>query len=88
MAFVVVYDASVPYGNTLRDLLIRIAQTGRATPGVPSFSVSLGQDGRRLDPPAVTRPDESRQMPPTRVHADGVGQAAVRAARRRGRCRR
>lgn len=28
MAFVVVYDASVLYGNTLRDLLIRIAQTG------------------------------------------------------------
>src|SRR6266702_3728625 len=28
MAFIVVYDASVLYGNTLRDLLIRIAQTG------------------------------------------------------------
>ncbi|MDA0637176.1 hypothetical protein OUY22_27560 [Nonomuraea sp. MCN248] len=26
MAFVVVYDANVLYGNTLRDLLIRIAQ--------------------------------------------------------------
>jgi predicted nucleic acid-binding protein len=29
MAFVVVYDANVLYGNTLRDLLIRIAMTGR-----------------------------------------------------------
>lgn len=28
MAFVVVYDASALYGNSLRDLLIRIAQTG------------------------------------------------------------
>ena len=28
MAFIVVYDASVLYGNSLRDLLIRIAQTG------------------------------------------------------------
>jgi hypothetical protein len=28
MAFTVVYDASVLYGNTLRDLLIRVAQTG------------------------------------------------------------
>jgi hypothetical protein len=28
MAFVVVYDANVLYGNTLRDLLIRIAQSG------------------------------------------------------------
>jgi predicted nucleic acid-binding protein len=28
MAFIVVYDANVLYGNTLRDLLIRIAQTG------------------------------------------------------------
>ncbi len=27
MAFIVVYDASVLYGNTLRDLLIRIGQT-------------------------------------------------------------
>ncbi|MBB5778042.1 hypothetical protein [Nonomuraea jabiensis] len=29
MAFVVVYDANVLYGNTLRDLLIRLAMTGR-----------------------------------------------------------
>lgn len=29
MAFTVVYDANVLYGNTLRDLLIRIAMTGR-----------------------------------------------------------
>jgi predicted nucleic acid-binding protein len=28
MAFIVVYDVSVLYGNTLRDLLIRIAQAG------------------------------------------------------------
>ncbi|MEU4405464.1 PIN domain-containing protein [Streptosporangium sp. NPDC023963] len=28
MAFVAVYDANVLYGNTLRDLLIRIAQAG------------------------------------------------------------
>lgn len=28
MALVVIYDASVLYGNTLRDLLIRITQTG------------------------------------------------------------
>lgn len=28
MAFVVVYDANALYGNTLRDLLIRIAQAG------------------------------------------------------------
>lgn len=28
MAFVVVYDANVLYGNTLRDLLVRIAQAG------------------------------------------------------------
>ncbi|GAA4589430.1 hypothetical protein GCM10023194_43640 [Planotetraspora phitsanulokensis] len=29
MGFVVVYDANVLYGNTLRDLLIRMAMTGR-----------------------------------------------------------
>ncbi|GGT37041.1 PIN domain-containing protein [Nonomuraea spiralis] len=29
MAYVVVYDANVLYGNTLRDLLIRLAMTGR-----------------------------------------------------------
>lgn len=29
MALVVVYDANVLYGNTLRDLLIRLAMTGR-----------------------------------------------------------
>lgn len=29
MAFVVVYDANVLYGNTLRDLLIRLAMSGR-----------------------------------------------------------
>jgi hypothetical protein len=29
MTFVVVYDASVLYGNTLRDVLIRLAMTGR-----------------------------------------------------------
>ncbi|MGJ6968859.1 hypothetical protein ACSDR0_43855 [Streptosporangium sp. G11] len=29
MSFVVVYDANVLYGNTLRDLLIRLAMTGR-----------------------------------------------------------
>jgi predicted nucleic acid-binding protein len=29
MAFVVLYDANVLYGNTLRDLLIRIAMAGR-----------------------------------------------------------
>ncbi|MEU7832772.1 PIN domain-containing protein [Nonomuraea sp. NPDC049129] len=29
MAFVVVYDANVLYGNTLRDLLIRLAMVGR-----------------------------------------------------------
>ncbi|MEV1172407.1 hypothetical protein [Nonomuraea sp. NPDC049784] len=29
MAFVVIYDANVLYGNTLRDLLIRVAMTGR-----------------------------------------------------------
>ncbi|GII93549.1 PIN domain-containing protein [Sinosporangium siamense] len=29
MGFVVVYDANVLYGNTLRDLLIRLAMTGR-----------------------------------------------------------
>ncbi|WP_067486081.1 hypothetical protein [Actinomadura hibisca] len=28
MPFVVVYDANVLYGNTLRDLLIRVAQSG------------------------------------------------------------
>jgi hypothetical protein len=28
MPFVVIYDASVLYPNTLRDLLIRIAQSG------------------------------------------------------------
>ncbi|MFG1793918.1 hypothetical protein [Nocardia sp. NPDC049149] len=28
MAFVVVYDANVLYGNALRDLLIRIAMAG------------------------------------------------------------
>lgn len=28
MAFVALYDANVLYGNTLRDLLIRVAQTG------------------------------------------------------------
>ena len=28
MAFVVIYDASVLYPSTLRDLLIRIAQSG------------------------------------------------------------
>ena len=30
MAFVVIYDASVLYPGTLRDLLIRIAQSGLA----------------------------------------------------------
>lgn len=30
MAFVVIYDASVLYPSTLRDLLIRIAQSGLA----------------------------------------------------------
>lgn len=30
MAFIVVYDADVLYPNTLRDLLIRIAQSGWA----------------------------------------------------------
>jgi hypothetical protein len=30
VAFVVIYDASVLYPNTLRDLLIRIAQSGLA----------------------------------------------------------
>lgn len=30
MAFVVLYDASVLYPNTLRDLLLRIAQSGLA----------------------------------------------------------
>ncbi len=29
MTFVVVYDANVLYGNTVRDLLIRLAMTGR-----------------------------------------------------------
>ena len=29
MSLVVVYDANVLYGNTLRDLLIRLAMTGR-----------------------------------------------------------
>lgn len=29
MGFVVVYDANVLYGNTIRDLLIRLAMTGR-----------------------------------------------------------
>lgn len=29
MTFVVIYDANVLYGNTLRDLLIRLAMTGR-----------------------------------------------------------
>jgi hypothetical protein len=29
MSFVVIYDANVLYPNTLRDLLIRIAQSGR-----------------------------------------------------------
>lgn len=29
MSLVVVYDANVLYGNTLRDLLIRLTQTGR-----------------------------------------------------------
>jgi hypothetical protein len=28
MSFIVVYDANVLYGNTIRDLLLRIAQTG------------------------------------------------------------
>jgi hypothetical protein len=30
MAFVVVYDASVLFPNTLRDLLLRVAQSGLA----------------------------------------------------------
>jgi hypothetical protein len=28
MTFVVIYDANVLYGNTLRDLLVRVAQAG------------------------------------------------------------
>lgn len=28
MAFVVLYDANVLYGNTLRDMLIRLARSG------------------------------------------------------------
>ncbi|MGC5009375.1 hypothetical protein ACLQ2R_01285 [Streptosporangium sp. DT93] len=31
MSFVVVHDANVLYGNTLRDLLIRLAMTGRCS---------------------------------------------------------
>lgn len=52
MSFVVVYDANVLYGNTLRDLLIRLAMTGRLqakwTSGI------LDEMQRNL---AVNRPD-------------------------------
>jgi hypothetical protein len=37
MTFVVVYDANVLYGNTLRDLVIRIAQAGMADEALGSL---------------------------------------------------
>jgi len=37
MTFTVVYDASVLYPNTLRDLLIRIAQSGKPSGRTPSW---------------------------------------------------
>lgn len=45
MAFIVVYDADVLYGNTLRDLLIRIAQLphlvqAKWTDQIPSSAIT------------------------------------------------
>ena len=45
MAFVVVYDASVLYPSVLRDLLIRIAQSGLV-------QANPGRDVRSVAPPA------------------------------------
>lgn len=60
MPFVVVYDASVLYPNTLRDLLIRLAQTGlihaRWTEQIlDEMFAALQLDRPRLDPVKLDR---------------------------------
>lgn len=60
MPFVVVYDASVLYPSTLRDLLIRLAQTGlihaRFTEQImDEMFAALQRDRRQLDPVKLGR---------------------------------
>ncbi|GAA3662681.1 hypothetical protein GCM10022224_028290 [Nonomuraea antimicrobica] len=68
MTFVVVYDANVLYGNTLGDLLIRLAMTGRVqarwTNGIPD-EMQRNLAANRPDIPAekldkLPVPDELR----------------------------
>ncbi|MBT2226482.1 PIN domain-containing protein [Nonomuraea sp. NEAU-A123] len=56
MAFVVIYDANALYGNTLRDLLIRLAMTGRVQ--AKWTNEILGEVQRNL---AVNRPDITQE---------------------------
>jgi len=44
MTFTVVYDANVLYPNTLRDLLIRIAQSGAVQPFAPPITQAVTID--------------------------------------------
>ena len=53
MAFIVIYDANVLYGNTLRDLLIRIAQLPHLVQAKWTDQI-LGEMSRAL---LRTRPD-------------------------------
>lgn len=61
MAFVVVYDANVLYGNTLRDLLIRIAQAGVVQ--AKWTDAILNEMLRNL---AANRPDIEARLPKLR----------------------
>ncbi|MGW2213457.1 hypothetical protein ACWCSD_00590 [Nonomuraea sp. NPDC001684] len=50
MTFVVVYDANVLYGNTLRDLLIRLAMTARVQ---VRWTNSILDEMQRTSPPTA-----------------------------------
>ena len=69
MGFVVVYDASVLYPGTLRDLLIRIAQAGMVQAKwteqiLDEMSAALRRNHPDLDP---TRLDRTRSLMATAV---------------------
>lgn len=68
MSFVVIYDANVLYPNTLRDLLIRIAQSGRVrarwTERILDETFTARERGPDLDPAKL---DHTRTLMGTAV---------------------
>ncbi|MFC0864083.1 hypothetical protein ACFHYQ_17440 [Sphaerimonospora cavernae] len=72
MSHVVIYDANVLYGNTLRDLLIRFAMTGRVQARWTNDILDEMQRNLAANRPGYPRREAGQAPPPHELGHSGL----------------